>query len=187
MNWQAYLIDGSAERLRIHSENLPHVQNKVTELEAKVEEQNGRISALVSDKAAMDSRIGILNRVLRMREEHIELLQRRVRVCTQQNVVPVVLCWCFLCNDCCACARSTSSCCRAGAHIRFLCKLPHQYHMRCDLRVKQLLQQVGQSRPASMLPGDTQQASLSESLLLCRMQMRPVAAPPPPWRLWMSS
>jgi hypothetical protein len=43
-----------------------------------VDELNGRISALLSDKAAMDSRIGILNRVLQMREEHIELLQRRV-------------------------------------------------------------------------------------------------------------
>lgn len=50
----------------------------MSELEAKVDELNGRIAALLSDKAAMDSRIGILNRVLRMREEHIELLQRKV-------------------------------------------------------------------------------------------------------------
>lgn len=51
----------------------------MSELEDKVLELTGRISALMSDKAALDSRIGILNRVLRMREEHIEMLQRKVR------------------------------------------------------------------------------------------------------------
>jgi hypothetical protein len=57
---------------------VAYPQSKVNELEGKVDELNGRISALLSDKAATDSRIGILNRVLQMREEHIELLQRRV-------------------------------------------------------------------------------------------------------------
>lgn len=53
-----------------------------------MDELNGRISALLSDKAAMDSRIGILNRVLQMREEHIELLQRRVGPCTAPRGTP---------------------------------------------------------------------------------------------------
>ena len=54
------------------------LQNRVAELEEQVKELTGRISGLMSDKAALDSRVGILNRVLRMREEHIEMLQRKV-------------------------------------------------------------------------------------------------------------
>ena len=52
-------------------------QAKVGELEETVEGLNGRISLLATEKAALDSRVGILTRVLRMREEHIETLQRK--------------------------------------------------------------------------------------------------------------
>lgn len=56
---------------------LDGAQAKVGELEETVESLNARISQLATEKAALDSRVGILTRVLRMREEHIETLQRK--------------------------------------------------------------------------------------------------------------
>lgn len=53
------------------------LQAKVGELEETVSQLTTRIAELMSEKAALDSRVGILNRVLRMREEHIETLQRK--------------------------------------------------------------------------------------------------------------
>ena len=52
-------------------------QAKVGELEETVAQLTTRIAELMSEKATLDSRVGILNRVLRMREEHIETLQRK--------------------------------------------------------------------------------------------------------------
>ena len=48
------------------------LQNKVSELENKVTEQNQRISQLLQDKASLESRCSILIRVVQMRNEQLE-------------------------------------------------------------------------------------------------------------------
>lgn len=80
----------SSEQLIDRAADL--VQAKVGELEETVSQLTTRIAELMSEKAALDSRVGILNRVLRMREEHIETLQRKgatsVRLPSPNPILP---------------------------------------------------------------------------------------------------
>ena len=61
---------------------LPSValQNKVSELENKVTEQNQRISQLLQDKASLESRCSILIRVVQMRNEQLEQMPQAAAV-----------------------------------------------------------------------------------------------------------
>ena len=56
------------------------MQAKVSELEQQVDELAQRISLLTTEKANLDSRVNILVRVLRMRDEEIAQLQQKVKV-----------------------------------------------------------------------------------------------------------
>ena len=56
------------------------LQAKVSELEQQVDELNQRMSLLATDKANLDSRVNILVRVLRMRDEEISQLQQKLKV-----------------------------------------------------------------------------------------------------------
>jgi len=56
------------------------VQAKVSELEQQVDELNQRISLQTTEKANLDSRVNILVRVLRMRDEEIAQLQQKLKV-----------------------------------------------------------------------------------------------------------
>ena len=56
------------------------VQAKVSELEQQVDELNQRIALQTTEKANLDSRVNILVRVLRMRDEEIAQLQQKLKV-----------------------------------------------------------------------------------------------------------
>ena len=58
----------------------PWTQAKVSELEQQVDELTQRISLLTSEKANLDSRVNILVRVLRMRDDEIVQLQQKLKV-----------------------------------------------------------------------------------------------------------
>ena len=65
------------------------VQAKVSELEQQVDELTQRLSLLTTDKANLDSRVNILVRVLRMRDDEIAQLQQKLKV-GQARHVPFV-------------------------------------------------------------------------------------------------
>ena len=67
-------IDGGTQRI------VDAMQAKVSELEQQVDELNQRISLQTTEKANLDSRVNILVRVLRMRDEEIAQLQQKLKV-----------------------------------------------------------------------------------------------------------
>lgn len=56
------------------------MQAKVSELEQQVDELAQRITLLSTEKANLDSRVNILVRVLRMRDEEVAQLQQKLKV-----------------------------------------------------------------------------------------------------------
>ena len=75
---RADLDNAAPEWWRSMHDNL--VQAKVSELEQQVDELNQRISLQTTEKANLDSRVNILVRVLRMRDEEIAQLQQKLKV-----------------------------------------------------------------------------------------------------------
>ena len=66
----------------------------MSELEQQVDELNQRISLQTTEKANLDSRVNILVRVLRMRDEEIAQLQQKLKVGPDLSPpAPRITCW----------------------------------------------------------------------------------------------